>query len=91
MTTRADRIISILNEKLSPTLLRLEDDSHKHAGHAGARPGGETHYTLHIESDAFTGLSRVQMHQLVYKLLDVELKQGLHALAIHACVPAKQD
>ena len=90
MTTRAERIISILKENLSPEKLELEDDSHKHAGHAGARPGGETHYTLRIEANAFAGLNRVQMHQLVYKLLDGEFKQGLHALAIIASAPAKK-
>jgi len=84
---RADRIIAILTKELHPARLELQDDSHKHAGHTGAREGGETHYSLVIESQAFSGMSAVRMHQRVYALLDAEFKNGLHALAIRASAP----
>lgn len=86
---RADRIISILTNALKPTRLSLADDSTKHAGHAGAQPGGETHYDLHIESEAFRGKSKVQRHQMIYALIDAEFKTGLHALAIQAVAPGE--
>lgn len=81
---RAERITSILTKNLRPSYLDLRDDSAKHAGHAGAAPGGETHYHLVIASEKFNGLGRVQCHQLVYSLLDSEFKSGLHALSIEA-------
>jgi len=81
---RAERITAILTEQLQPIHLDLHDDSAKHTGHSGARPGGETHYTLVIQSDKFSGLTKVQRHQLIYRLLDEEFKTGLHALSIQA-------
>lgn len=81
---RAERIKAILTEQLQPIHLELRDDSAKHAGHAGAQPGGETHYALVIRSDTFAGLSKVQRHQMIYTLLDTEFKTGLHALSIEA-------
>ena len=86
---RGERIRRSLQEALNPVKLEVQDDSHKHAGHAGARPGGETHYTVVVESEKFRGLSRVQSHQLIYKLLDAEFKGGLHALAIEASAPTQ--
>lgn len=79
---RAERMKTILTRELAPHHLEIIDDSHKHAGHAGARPGGETHYSLIIGSAAFVGKSKVQAHQIVYALLKPELDSGLHALAI---------
>ena len=76
-----------MQASLTPTRLEVMDDSHKHAGHAGARPSGETHYSVVIESPQLQGLSKVQMHQRIYALLDAELKDGLHALAIQASAP----
>ena len=84
---RQKRINDILANALNPTRLEVSDDSHKHAGHAGAREGGETHYAVIIESEALRGLSKVQMHQRIYALLDNEFKTGLHALAIQASAP----
>jgi BolA protein len=84
---RIERIRAILQENLSPSRLELRDDSHKHAGHAGARPGGETHYELFIEAEAFRGKSRIARHQMIYTLLADELKSGLHALVIKASAP----
>jgi BolA protein len=85
--TRLERITDILQTSLAPSQLEVTDDSHKHAGHAGARPSGETHYSVVIESAALKGLSKIQMHQRIYALLDAELKNGLHALAIQASAP----
>ena len=82
--TRAERIEHILTEHLQPIHLELRDVSYKHAGHAGARPEGQTHYELVIRSPHFTGMSRVQCHQAVMKLLDEEFRSGLHALSIDA-------
>lgn len=84
---RKERIHTILSEGLMPSQIEIIDDSAKHAGHAGARPEGETHYTVKITSAAFAGKSKVQMHQMVYALLDDEFKAGLHALAIQAKAP----
>ncbi len=72
----------LLKERLSPQLFVLEDESARHAGHAGARPGGETHYRLRIVADAFQGLSRVERQRLVYAALREEFDTGLHALSL---------
>jgi BolA family transcriptional regulator, general stress-responsive regulator len=85
--SRADRIKDLLNEAFRPSFMELTDDSAKHAGHAGARPGGETHYTLVIESEHFRGLNRVECHRAVHKVLADELNSGLHALSIKASAP----
>lgn len=82
--TRADRMKTLLTQALSPSALEIIDDSHKHAGHAGARPEGETHYTVHIQSTAFEGLSRVAMQRAVMDALKPEFDNGLHALSIKA-------
>ena len=86
---RSERIISLLTKALSPTRIELQDDSAKHIGHAGAKPGGQTHYNLQIESDVFRGKSKVQRHQLIYALLEGEFKSGLHALSIKALTPGE--
>ena len=74
-----------LQAALSPTHLAVEDDSHRHAGHAGAREGG--HYTVRITSARFTGLTRVARHRLVYDALGPLGPQRIHALAIEARAP----
>lgn len=79
---RAERIRDILTRELAPHHLEIIDDSGKHAGHTGARPEGETHYSLIIGSSAFTGKTKVQAHQMVYAPLRPEFDSGLHALAI---------
>lgn len=60
----------------------ITDDSAQHAGHAGAAPGGETHYTVEIVADEFTGKSRVARHRAVNAALSAEFDAGLHALAL---------
>ncbi len=85
--TRKDRIAEALTEALRPIRLDIVDESDRHAGHSGARPGGETHYRLHIVSVAFVGKSRVERHRMVNALLVAEFASGLHALAIAATAP----
>ena len=79
---RAERMREVLTKAFSPVVLRVEDDSAKHAGHAGSRPGGQTHYTVLIVSEAFGGLNRVDRHRKVNDVLRSEFADGLHALAL---------
>lgn len=80
-----------LKEKLLPVYLNIHDDSSKHAGHAGARPEGETHFRIDVISEKFTGLSRIARHRMVNDLLGDLFKQGLHALEIHAKSPHEKQ
>ncbi len=78
-----DRIHEKLVDAFSPTTLEIVDESQKHAGHAGARPGGETHFRVRVVSDAFLGQNRVTRHRSVYAVLEDEMKDGgVHALAL---------
>ena len=83
----------VITEKLTkafaPESLRVVDESHLHAGHAGHRPGGETHYRVYIVSDAFRGKSRLDRHRMINATLSSELAGGVHALAIHASAPGE--
>lgn len=81
---RSERIRDILTEVFSPSALDVIDDSHKHAGHAGARPEGETHYTIKIVSSEFEGQSRVATQRAILAALKPEFETGLHALSIKA-------
>lgn len=83
---RAEDIERALREALAPASLRVEDDSHLHAGHAGAREG--RHFSVHVRAAAFAGLGRVARHRLVYDALRSLIPAGIHALAIDADVPA---
>ncbi len=85
----ADLIAKKLTEALVPESLKVVDESHQHEGHAGHRPGGETHYRVYIVAQAFAGKSRVERHRMVNAILDNELKGSVHALAIHAQAPGK--
>jgi BolA protein len=82
-----DRIEAKLRESFAPTHLVVTDDSHKHAGHYGARPGGQTHFSVEIVSAAFQGKSRVDCHRAINGLLVQEFADGVHALAISARAP----
>ena len=84
-----DTIQARLEAALSPQQLDVRDDSHLHAGHAGARPGGESHFTVEIVSSAFEGQARVQRHRLVNQALGDLLKAQVHALAIKAKAPGE--
>ena len=83
------RIAERLKAALDPAELDVIDESHMHAGHAGARPGGETHYRVVVVSAAFAGKSRVQRHRLVYEALSRELAEGVHALALETRAPGE--
>ncbi|MFO1153394.1 MAG: BolA family protein [Rhodospirillales bacterium] len=85
----AERIQRKLTDALAPSRLELLDESHRHAGHAGARPEGETHFSVAIVSDAFTGLTRIERHRLVHQLLADELAGPVHALSLKMLTPAE--
>lgn len=80
--SRAERIETQLRQQFSPVHFVLTDQSAAHAGHAGAHPGGETHYHLVMQAGAFAGLSRVARQRLVYDALREEFDTGLHALTL---------
>jgi BolA protein len=86
MGTR-DLITEKLTRAFAPARLDVVDESHQHAGHAGHRPDGETHFRVTIVADAFRGKSRLERHRMVNERLADELKGGVHALAIHASAP----
>lgn len=85
----ADIITKKLTEAFAPQSLKVEDQSHLHEGHAGSRPGGQTHYGIYIVSELFKGMPRLQRHRLINQTLAAELKGGVHALAIHAATPGE--
>lgn len=84
-----DDIIKKLRNAFAPDHLDVADESHLHAGHAGHRPGGETHFRLHIVSPAFEGKTRIERHRLINAALALELAGPVHALAIKAQTPAE--
>jgi BolA family transcriptional regulator, general stress-responsive regulator len=88
MKTR-DIIINKLREAFLPESLDVMDESHLHEGHAGHRPGGETHFRVHIVSPSFEGKSRVERHRMINAALAAELAGSVHALAIHAQAPGE--
>lgn len=85
MPVSAQQIEAELQARLSPVRLEVQDDSHLHAGHAGAREG--RHFTVRIVSPRFDGLSRLARHRLVYDSLGSLIPRGIHALAIQAHAP----
>jgi BolA family transcriptional regulator, general stress-responsive regulator len=85
----ADAITKKLTEAFGPQSLQVVDESHQHEGHAGHRPGGQTHFRVYIVSDAFKGKSRLQRHRMINDTLSGELAAGVHALAIHAAAPGE--
>lgn len=89
MSHRADRIHAALTEGFAPLRLEVVDDSHHHAGHAGARPQGETHYSVLLVSEAFAGMNRVARSRAVHAALAAEFSNGLHALALTLRTPAE--
>ena len=90
MQSRAARLEDVLSRAFSPTLVRVADDSARHAGHAGARPGGETHYTVTLVSEAFRGQSRIARSRAVHAALEAEFSAGLHALSLVLRTPEEQ-
>jgi BolA protein len=87
MQNRIDRLRAVLAAAFTPTLLEIVDDSAKHAGHAGAAAGGQTHYTVRMHAAAFAGQSRVARSRAVHQVLAPEFESGLHALSLSLEVP----
>jgi len=79
-----------LERLFAPESLRVVDESHLHAGHAGHRPEGETHFRVYMVAAAFAGKSRVERHRLVNQALAEELAGPVHALALHPTAPGEQ-
>lgn len=86
--TRVDRIRHRLEERFAPTMLEVIDESHLHAGHAGARTG-KGHFRVRIVAPAFAGLPPLRRHRLVYDSLDELMTSDIHALSIEALAPAE--
>jgi BolA protein len=80
-----------LMEAFAPENLRVIDESDQHIGHAGHRPGGQTHYRIHIVAPMFKGKSRLERHRLINQTLSSELAGSVHALAIHAAAPGEGE
>lgn len=89
MMSVRERIEGKLTQAFAPDSLRVLDESHLHVGHAGHRPGGETHFRVHIVSAAFAGKGRLQRHRLVNEALAEELAGPVHALAVHPSAPGE--
>lgn len=87
------RVASAIEKKLEaalrPETLEIVDESHLHAGHAGARPGGESHFRVRVVSAAFDGLGRVARQRLIHEALAREMERDIHALAIDARAPGE--
>jgi len=88
MSTK-DNITNKLREAFSPESLDVTDESHLHEGHAGHRPGGETHFRVYIVSPAFEGKSRIERHRMINATLAAELAGSVHALAVKAQAPGE--
>jgi BolA family transcriptional regulator, general stress-responsive regulator len=82
-------ITNKLRETFAPESLDVIDESHLHEGHAGHRPGGETHFRIYIVSPAFQGKSRIERHRMINSTLAAELAGAVHALAIKAQAPGE--
>ncbi len=89
--TMVDIIRDNLTAAFSPQSLEVVDESHLHAGHGGARPGGETHFRVSVVSSAFDGQSRVTRQRAVYKALAAQMADQIHALALTTQTPAEAD
>lgn len=85
----ADTIRTKLTERFTPIRLEIGDESYRHAGHEGARPEGETHFSITIVSAAFIGRNRVDRQRLVYQTLAEELATRVHALSLTTLAPTE--
>ena len=81
--TVKDTIESKLKLAFSPSRLKVVDESHQHVGHAGHKPGGETHFRVYIVSEHFKGKRRIDRHRMINDILADELAGPVHALALH--------
>jgi BolA protein len=85
-----DDITKKLQDAFAPDSVEVIDESDQHHGHAGHRPGGQTHFRVYIVSKAFSGKSRLDRHRMINQALAANLSGGVHALAIHADAPGEQ-
>jgi BolA protein len=89
------QVKALIAEKLAaqfaPESLEVVDESHRHEGHAGHRPGGQSHFRVYIVSEAFRGKTRIERHRMINQALSTELASGVHALAIHASAPGESQ
>ena len=87
--TMKERITDDLKRAFEPTSFEIIDESHLHAGHSGARAGGESHFRIHVVAPAFSGKGRLERHRMIYAALASEIADGVHALALHAKAPGE--
>jgi BolA family transcriptional regulator, general stress-responsive regulator len=87
----ANTIRTKLTERFSPLRLEISDESRRHAGHDGARPEGETHFSVVIVSAAFIGQNRIERQRLVYQTLAAELATRVHALSLTTLAPEEDN
>ena len=85
----AESLRAKLTQAFAPSRLQVDDDSARHAGHAGAREGGESHFSVVIEAAAFEGVPRVQRQRMVYAAVAEELAGPVHALSVRALAPGE--
>ena len=85
----AERLHAKLTAAFAPERLQIDDESDRHAGHAGAREGGESHFNVVIEATAFEGVARVQRQRMVYAAVADELAGPVHALSVKALAPGE--
>ena len=88
-TDRKDRIQSLLEDAFSPKEILVKDQSHLHAGHAGARDR-KGHFEVQIIADAFEGKSRIRRHRMVFEALKDMMQTDIHALSVHAFAPEER-
>jgi BolA protein len=84
-----DVITRKLTESFAPQSLKVLDESDRHEGHTGHRPGGQTHFRIYIVAELFKGMTRLERHRLINQTLAGELAGSVHALAIHAAAPGE--
>jgi len=89
--TIADRMRDKLTRALQPTRLEIHDDSQAHQGHAGSRPGRESHFRLEIVSPAFAGETRLARQRRVHAVLAEELRETVHALQLSTLTPEEDQ
>ncbi|WP_376096317.1 BolA family protein [Roseomonas sp. CCTCC AB2023176] len=89
MENRADRVRTALLAAFPGAEVAIRDDSHRHAGHAGARPEGETHYAVRVVTPAFGGMNRVARSRAVHAALAAEFDAGMHALQLELRAPGE--
>jgi len=85
-----DILTTKLNDAFAPESVDVVYESHLHEGHAGHRPGGQSHFRINIVSQAFAGKSRIDRHRMINTVLADDIAGGVHALSIHASAPGEK-